>query len=147
MDLIVDCQNKLADGRICARRTKYRNFESLTQAACGKCGGSAPFEISEALRHEKVIDRCPVCAKSNFYIQRDFPQQAGCLIVMAGAVLVPWTYGLSLAVVAIIDFILYRFLPDITVCYHCLSKIRGVRPDERHKPFDHNLFEQYLKEK
>ena len=44
-----------------------------------------------------------------------------------GAVLVPFTYGLSLPVVFLIDLILYRRVADMAVCYLCRAEYRGAR--------------------
>ncbi|MBI1883748.1 MAG: hypothetical protein HYS08_06040 [Chlamydiae bacterium] len=145
MDLIYDCQNVLPDERICSRRNKFKGFENLHAVSCKKCANEKKVFVSESLK-SKVLDICPLCEKKDFYVQRDFPQEAGCLIVIIGACFVPWTYGLSLPVVAILDFILYKFLPNITICYYCLCRIRGSLPNPQHKPFDHNLFEYFLKE-
>jgi ribosomal protein S27E len=146
MDLIYDCQNKLEEGEVCSKRNKIRHFENFGLVRCKKCSNEQALFSSESLKQSKILDLCPICQKKDFYIQRDFPQQAGCLVVLVGAIFVPWTYGLSLAVVALLDLILYRALPNITVCYHCLSKIRGLLLNPKHKPFDHNLFEHFLKE-
>jgi ribosomal protein S27E len=146
MDLIYDCQNRLQDGDLCSKRNKIRHFQEHERVRCKKCTNEQSLFLSESLKQRKILDVCPVCQKKDFYIQRDFPQQAGCLIVLIGALCVPWTYGLSLAVVAVLDFILYKMLPNITVCYHCLSKIRGIKPNPDHQAFDHNLFEVFLKE-
>lgn len=146
MDLIYDCKNDVGEGELCSKRNKVSHFESLQTTVCRKCHQGKKLFVSEGLKKEKFLEECPLCQKKDFYVQRDFPQEAGCLIVLVGACFVPWTYGLSLAVVAIFDFILYRILPNITICYHCLSKIRGTKPNPKHKPFDHHLFEYFLKE-
>ena len=146
MDLIYDCKNPVGPDKLCEKRSKVRNFEGVTSMVCAKCGDKKEIFVSEGLKKEKMLDVCPVCQKTDFYTQRDFPQAAGCLIVLVGACFVPWTYGLSLAVVAVIDFILFKILRDIAVCYHCLSRVRGTKPNPKHKPFDHNIFEFFIKQ-
>lgn len=146
MDLIFDCQNILQDSEVCSKRNKVRQFQSQDKVKCRKCGDEKALFISDSLKNQKILDICPLCQKKDFYIQRDFPQEAGCLVVLVGAVFVPWTYGLSLAVVAVLDFILYKSLPNISVCYHCLAKIRGTQANPKHQPFDHHLFESFIKE-
>jgi hypothetical protein len=145
MDLIYDCQTKNANDSTCARRMKAKDFETQSSLSCSKCGKVYPLNVTGSFRQTKVLEQCAVCGKNDFYTQRDFPQQLGCLIVIIGACFVPWTYGLSLAVVAVLDFIMYKILPNIAVCYHCLAKYRGTVPNEKHQPFDHNLFEYFLK--
>ncbi len=84
----------------------------------------------------RSLDRCPLCGDDKLYVQRDFDQRAGCAIVGLGAALVPWTYGLSLAVCALADWLLYRRLPPLTVCYVCGARMRGTPVSAAHAPFD-----------
>lgn len=77
-----------------------------------------------------------VCGGGFLYWQKDFNQKLGCALVAFGAIFVPWTYGLSLAVMALVDFVLYQFLPRVSVCYICKARYRGVPPHPDHKPFD-----------
>jgi hypothetical protein len=53
------------------------------------------------------------------------------LIVAVGAVLVPWTYGLSLVFLSLVDFVLYLRLPLAVVCYKCDTVFRDARPGPR----------------
>jgi len=82
------------------------------------------------------VGRCLVCGEDKFYIQKAFSQKAGCMIVAAGAALVPWTYGLSLAACAALDWLLYKMLPSVTVCYICRASYSGLPLDPAHKPYD-----------
>jgi hypothetical protein len=77
-----------------------------------------------------------VCGEDKFYVQKAFSQKAGCLIVAAGATLVPWTYGLSLAVCALLDWILYKILPSVTVCYICRASYGGIPLNPDHRPYE-----------
>jgi hypothetical protein len=56
--------------------------------------------------------------------------------VAIGAALVPWTYGLSLIVLSLVDVVLYYRLSEAVVCYRCDTVYRDARPGERQKPFD-----------
>lgn len=80
--------------------------------------------------------RCMVCGDDKFYVQKAFDQRLGCLIVAVGAVLVPWTYGLSLAVCALADLLLYRRLPPLTVCYVCKARYAGYPTHPDHAAYD-----------
>ena len=55
----------------------------------------------------------------------------------------PFTYGLSLVVVAIIDCLLYKRIQDEAVCYKCREEFKNVDIPERIKPFDHHIAELY----
>jgi hypothetical protein len=105
-------------------------------AACRACGRPFPIEAPAALEGGRPVKRCAVCGDTNFFIQKDFNQKLGCAIVAVGAILVPWTYGLSLAVCAAIDALLYMWLPMVTVCYICSSRYRGIPLDPEHAKYD-----------
>jgi len=103
---------------------------------CRSCGARLTLAAPGAVGPGPAPTTCAVCGDDKLYIQKDFSQKIGCLIVGIGAILVPWTYGLSLAACALIDFAFYRVLPWITVCYVCGSRYRGWRPDARLEPYD-----------
>ena len=78
------------------------------------------------------------------YVQRDFNQRAGLLIVIAGAALAPFTpYYSSLFVAAAVDAALYAVLPEITICYRCGAHFRGFGRNPKHEAFDLHIAEQY----
>jgi len=82
------------------------------------------------------VTRCIVCGEDKFYVQKAFNQKVGCLIIAAGAALVPWTYGLSLGVCAAVDWLLYKLLPSVTVCYVCRASYGGLPLNPDHRPYD-----------
>jgi hypothetical protein len=82
------------------------------------------------------VEFCPVCDCRHLYRQRDFNRTLGCLLVAVGAALVPWTYGLSLVALALVDLVLYYRLPEAVVCYRCDTVFRDARPGPRHGEFD-----------
>ncbi len=82
------------------------------------------------------IDRCAVCDHDELYFQKDFNRTTGVALVAVGAIFVPWTYGLSLLGVTILDYIVWRMVKDVIVCYRCQSVHRGYPANPRLKPFD-----------
>jgi hypothetical protein len=100
---------------------------------------------------------CPLCATADLYIQKDFPQGLGLFIVIVGFVIstIFWylekpllTYLVLLAS-ALLDMVLYYRVPDVTICYRCLSQIRGAgsNPGNRFQPFDLAVGERYRQER
>ena len=83
-----------------------------------------------------AVERCPICGCKHLYRQRDFNRGLGCLLVVIGAALVPWTYGLSLIALSALDFWLYRRLGMAVVCYRCDTVFRDARPLPRQGEFD-----------
>lgn len=97
-----------------------------------------------ALTQKLDFSSCPVCCSTQFYRRKDFNSGLGCLIVLIGAVFVPVTYGISLLLVAIIDWILYRRVPDSVVCYSCRGEYKGYSQiPAAIEPFDHHTAELY----
>lgn len=94
---------------------------------------------------EKIFEACPVCDGTQFWIQKDFNQLLGCSIMLVGIVLVPWSYGLSLPVFALLDWLLYRRVTTMAVCYKCASEFRGFKIPEHFKPFLHHIGLKYDK--
>jgi hypothetical protein len=111
---------------------------------CATCGTEKRLDVPDALRDTRVIERCPVCEGAQLYVQRDFNQKAGLAVVVAGALLAPFTpFYSSLIVAALVDAGLYALLPQITVCYRCQAHFRRFARNPRHQAFDLHLAEQY----
>ncbi len=101
--------------------------------ACDRCGAetsvSAPAEST-------IIDRCVACGHDELYFQKDFNRTTGITLVVIGAIFVPWTWGLSLLGVTILDYIVWRLVKDVIVCYRCQAVHRGYPANPALKPFD-----------
>jgi hypothetical protein len=100
---------------------------------CGRCNTTIPIDLSDAIRGDLEVDRCPVCSGSDFYRRKDFDPKVGVTVVVIGAAISAgfyWfdrdliAYGI-LAGVALIDLAVYGRLKDLTVCYRCHSEFRG----------------------
>lgn len=90
----------------------------------------------EAPEAEAIIDRCAACGHGELYFQKDFNRTTGIALVVVGSIFVPWTYGLSLLGVTILDYIVWRMVKDVIVCYDCQAVHRGYPPNSRLQPFD-----------
>jgi hypothetical protein len=127
MQIIAKCPN-------CDANLPVRAAEAPRAIACGRCGGELPLEITAALRDDREVDRCPVCAGTDFYVRKDFDPTVGLTVVIVGA-LVSAAYYWSgrdliaytiLGLAVLIDVIVYGRLKDLTVCYRCHSEFRGA---------------------
>ncbi len=103
---------------------------------CEHCHARTHLQVSDSISAEGVIDRCILCSKDLFYIQKDFNRKLGCAILVVGAIASIYTYGVALLVAAAVDWFLYYRLPEVTVCYYCNSVYRGYRANPKHKGYD-----------
>ena len=128
-----------------------------------QCGGCKNFFEFEIVRGEEIIcphcqkniakmgdppsvlEICPVCGCRQFWVQKDFNQLLGGAIMLVGIILVPQTYGLSLPVFALVDWLMYRRVTTMAVCYKCASEFRGFKISEHVKPFMHHIGLKYDK--
>ena len=99
--------------------------------ACEHCG-----EPNDGVAPADAVTRCGACGHNQLYFQKDFNRRTGVALVVVGAVFVPWTYGLSLLGVTILDYIVWRMVKDVIVCYRCQAVHRGYPPNPDVKPFD-----------
>ena len=108
--------------------------------ACPSC--RRQYAIDEAAQR---LEQCPFCDCRRFFRQKAFPRALGIGLVVIGAALVPFTYGVSLMVLALVDLLIYRRVPLMAVCYLCRAEFRGVPIPNRILPFRHHMAEGYEK--
>jgi hypothetical protein len=148
MELTFQCPN-------CESVNHLPSLESVEEASCRQCGYARPL-------HRELIDHgqlraCPWCATDDLYLQKDFPHVLGLFIVIVGFVIstVFWYYEKPLATYAVLlssallDMVLYYRVPDVTICYRCLSQVRGAGSSAggRLQPFDLAIGERYRQER
>jgi hypothetical protein len=100
---------------------------------CEHCG--MPNEVA-APAPETLIERCAACGHDQLYFQKDFNRTTGIALVVLGSIFVPWTYGLSLLGVTILDYVVWRLVKNVIVCYRCQAVHRGYPQNPAIKPFD-----------
>jgi hypothetical protein len=130
-----------------------RHVPAGGDVACTACGWShAPS--SAAICDGQPV-QCLVCGCPDLWRQKDFPQQMGLLMVVLGISLSTIAYALwqplwSLAILmffAMIDFLLYAFMPDVLVCYRCGARHGGFELTAAHTHFDLETNERYRQER
>lgn len=119
------------------------------EALAGEPGPAACFHCQEpnavvAPPSDSTISACAACPCFELYFQKDFNRATGIAMVALGAVFVPWTYGLSLLAVTIVDYALYRVLKNVIVCYDCRAVHRGYPDNPDIKPFDLVLHDRHV---
>jgi hypothetical protein len=120
----------------CNAALPFRAEERPARIKCGRCSREMPIAVSEAVRSDTSVDRCPVCEGADFYVRRDFDPKLGLTFVIAGASISAVFYWFNrdliaysiLAAAVVIDLLIYRRLKDVTVCYRCHAEFRGQYP-------------------
>ena len=107
--------------------------EPQTLIRCGRCGSEVRLDISDEVRSDASVNRCPVCSGADFYIRKDFDPKIGLTVVIIGALISAVFYWFEqdliaysiLAAAVLIDLVVYGRLKDVTVCYRCHTEFRG----------------------
>jgi hypothetical protein len=100
---------------------------------CGGCSREMVLHVTDGVREDRMVDACPLCLGSDFYVRKDFDPKVGLAIVVIGALISAAFYWFGLDLVAygilggaaLIDLIIYQRLGDVTVCYRCHAEFRG----------------------
>ncbi len=90
-----------------------------------------------------IIDTCAACGHEELYFQKDFNRATGIALVVLGAIFVPWTW-LPLIGVTILDYIVWRVVKEVVVCYKCQAVHRGYAWAEKVKPFDLVIHDRHV---
>jgi len=126
MEIVAHCPN-------CDAALPVSASDAPAAITCGGCGRDIPLAITDDVRADRLVDRCPVCGGSDFYTRKDFDPKLGLTVVVIGALIsgVFYWFGRDLvaysilAAAALIDLVVYGRLKDITVCYRCHTEFRG----------------------
>jgi hypothetical protein len=108
---------------------------------CSHC--NAPSSVV-APPEGALIECCAACDHDQLYFQKDFNRRTGIALVVVGAIFVPWTYGASLLAVTILDYIVWRVVKDVIVCYQCQAVHRGYPIPPALKPFDLVIHDRHV---
>jgi hypothetical protein len=108
--------------------------DAPSRLKCGRCGTEIALTVSDAVRADRAVDRCPVCTGTDFYIRKDFDPKVGLAVVVIGALIsaVFYWFGKDLIAysilggAALIDLVVYGRLTFVTVCYRCHTEFRGA---------------------
>ncbi|MFN7804743.1 MAG: hypothetical protein ACK5TO_12040 [Planctomycetaceae bacterium] len=142
--------------RFCCPRCESQNRANLVDGAdtrlrCTQCEWSG-----RDLTHIPGgrPDKCLVCGCSDLWRQKDFPQRLGVAMVVAGVIgstwfifhyQPVWAMGVLLFF-ALLDMLLYAWMPDVLVCYRCNARYRDPQPGAAYPAFQLETSERYRQE-
>jgi hypothetical protein len=103
------------------------------------------------MRRDNVVDQCVICDCPKLYVQKDFNRTVGVAIFLLGAVLFlicAWFHRLVegtliWAAFVLADALLYKYLPNVTICYQCHTQYRDYADNPAHSAFELELAEKY----
>lgn len=130
-------------------KPSQQDLDGAAGLGCPHCAYEQPLAAcagGEAGVLRDPLEGCAVCGYDRLYAQKDFNRKIGLAIVVVGAALSPWTYGASLLVCMGLDYGLYHFVPEITVCYGCDAIYRGFEHNPLHRAHDPLLADRYRRE-
>jgi hypothetical protein len=129
-----------------------RDFEAAEggEFACAKCGKAYTADFADASGAEG-LERCVFCGNHAFFLQKDFDQRLGCLIMgvsLALALLAGWRLGWIyftpvLLATVLVDWIVAARIGLVTICYRCDAEYRDLPVHPRHKGYDPHIGERY----
>jgi uncharacterized protein (DUF983 family) len=129
------------------------HFDDLSneKSPCPVCGHEIPLKVTEKMRRENIVDQCVICGLDKLYEQKDFNRALGAAIFIVAAiacVILCWKnrvvlgYGVLLLAAAF-DYVLYRYLSNVVICYRCQSQYRKYSPKSGIPGFELGLLEKF----
>lgn len=131
MEITLTCES-------CGSGIDIHPSKKASLAKCKVCAFEVPLTF-DGVREDQDLSSCPCCERKDFYKQKDFNRKIGVALFIVASILAIFTYGISLIVLYGMDFILYRKIRDIVICYNCKAIFRGVRNIEGFSPFNHEM--------
>jgi hypothetical protein len=122
--------------------------------ACARCGQSFSADLPAALGGSG-LERCAFCGNRAFFLQKDFDQRLGCLLMavaLGAALFVGWRFGWiwftpALLASVLVDWIVAVRVRPVTICYRCDAEYRDVALHPRHRGYDPHVAERYAAKK
>jgi hypothetical protein len=126
-------------GPACHATTSIDGIENRDALECSACGAVMSVPADAISRgggdHPQPprLLRCLACPSLELFVRKDFPQRLGLAIVVAGlaASCVAWanrelviTFGILFGT-ALLDVVLFLFMPNCLTCYRCGARYSG----------------------
>lgn len=115
----------------------YPNTEA-SKAQCDVCQKVVDVHFTKE-QEAGILKDCPCCQRKDFYQQRDFNRKIGVALFVIAAIASIWTYGLSFVVLYVFDFLLFKKLSSVAICYKCDTIFRNVANLKEIPGFDHEM--------
>jgi len=90
------------------KKTSELLYQKGEDTKCPNCGTILVRFLTEEFEVSHRLNQCPVCGASHLYRQKDFNRRVGILLLVLGLALAYFTYGVSVGVLTLFDWWLYR---------------------------------------
>jgi uncharacterized protein (DUF983 family) len=127
----------------CYKGAAFASASAPAEIACSRCGERRAVGMTESVRERNLVDRCVLCGCGHLYIEKDFNGYLGMAIVAAAIVGSALVYARDvfiatgiLAAAALVDFAVWRFSRERTVCYRCVARYRGAAANPAHGRYE-----------
>lgn len=115
--------------------------------ACDVC------QVEQVVKFNKdhedgILHDCPSCERKDFYSQKDFNRKLGVMLFVLAALIStvllwfginPLWYLSTFVFLYLLDFILFRRLKLIAICYKCQTVFREVTNIQEIQGFNHEM--------
>lgn len=132
----------------CLFAVEFHEESGIAEKACS-CGETVKPLHTDTFSKE-LVEICPVCGLAYFYIDKAFPHRIGLYIILAGVIgyfimehFLPGKGLFLLVGIGLIDFLLFFFVKEKTVCYKCLTEFRGFKRNPQHSSFELGIAERF----
>lgn len=115
----------------------------LEAPQCPHCQKNVFQNATDLFSHNKKLDQCPLCGASHLFKRKDFNQKLGIGLIVLGVLGAYFTYGLSLLLVTLMDWFLFRRVGELGSCYQCKAEFRDSPLLESLIPFDLEISDYY----
>ncbi len=127
----------------CGSAVNIHPDTSANTAQCRVC--SHEIDVKFNADHENnILKDCPHCERKDFYSQKDFNRKIGVILFVIAAVLSIWTYGISFIVLYAFDFLLFRKLAKVAICYKCNTVFRNIANIDEIHEFNHEMNDRII---
>jgi len=129
----------------CPHCKSYQDFsiEIFQEQLCTQCSKDIFPNATDIFKSNFELNQCPHCGAAHVYRQKDFNRKLGISLLIIGIGLSFYTYGISLLLVTVVDWLLYKKVGEVGCCYLCESQFRNSYVVTKLEPFDLELYDYY----
>jgi hypothetical protein len=120
---------------------------SASKIACEICQTQQEVHFT-AEQEQGILKDCPCCQRKDFYSQKDFNRKLGVLLFVLAAIIStimlyygvnPLWYLSTFVFLYALDFVLFRRLKQIAICYKCNTIFKNVSNINSIPGFNHEM--------